>query len=58
MAPPWAERAERARLVLGATKEVRGFIDFLDFNYDVLEVLNCYEAFYMETVVLGGPRKS
>ena len=34
MAPPGkAERAERARLALGTTKEVLGFIiDFLDFK--------------------------
>ena len=31
--PPWkAERAERARLALGTTKEVLGFIDVLDFK--------------------------
>ena len=27
-----AERAERARLVLGTTKEVIGFIDFIEFE--------------------------
>ena len=35
-ASAWGERAERARLGLGTTKEVLVIIDFLDFNLDFL----------------------
>ena len=56
--PSWwrwgAERAERARLALGATKEVLGFtIDFLEFKYDFLGF-----SYYFIVDFLGFPRIS